>query len=67
MYFQNKVKERIGNNRKRMNQHRKNTRDIMKQTRENTGRPKRQKKDEVELDNFYQETCVSKLYLKWQW
>ena len=59
-----RVKERIGNNKERMNQHRKNTRDIMKQTRENIGRPKRQKKDEVNgkgklLDNFYQETCVS--------
>ena len=59
-----RVKERIGNNRERKKQHRKNTRDIMKQTRENIGRPKRQKKDEVNgkgklLDNFYQETCVS--------
>ena len=59
-----RVKERIGNDKHRKKQHRKNTRDIMKQTRENIGRPKRQKKDEINgkgklLDNFYQETCVS--------
>ena len=59
-----RVKQRTGNKRERMNQYRKNTRDIMNQTRENIGRPKRQKKDEVDgkgklLDNDYEETCVS--------
>ena len=59
-----RVKEIRGNDKHRKRQHRKNTTDIMKQTRENIGRPKRQKKDEVNgkgklLDNDYQETCVS--------